>query len=222
MSAENTGHHHTPGSGSSSDGGEPPILDHGYDGIKEYDNPMPAWWTWSFWLCIFFSLPYFVYYHMGVGSSIHADYEGEMGAFFEQQSALLGDLQPDAVTLVSLLDDERAIKGGGNIFKTNCAVCHGPGGIGQTGPNLTDDVYLNIKSIEDIATIVRDGLVSKGMPAWGQKLNQTQIVIVSAYVASLRDTNGAGGKAPQGTPIAPWPTESLAPDTTPVAAVTGP
>ena len=60
------------------------------------------------------------------------------------------------------------------------------------------------------------------MPAWGAKLNQTQIVIVSAYVASLRDTNGAGGKAPQGTPIAPWPTESITPDATPVAAVTGP
>ena len=29
---------------------------------------MPAWWTWSFWLCIFFSLPYFVYYNMGVGN----------------------------------------------------------------------------------------------------------------------------------------------------------
>lgn len=201
--------------------GEPPILDHGYDGIKEYDNPMPAWWTWSFWLCVLFSVPYFVYYHMGVGASIHADYEGEMGEFFEQQAALLGDLTPDAATLVGLFDDDRAIKGGANIFKTNCAVCHGQGGVGQTGPNLTDEVYLNIKTVEDIPVLIRDGLVAKGMPAWGAKLNETQLVIVSAYVASLRGTDDGSGKAPQGTPIAPWsaePTDTTDTTGTPVAS----
>ena len=35
---------------------------HSYDGIEEYDNPMPAWWYWSFILSIVFAIGYLIYY----------------------------------------------------------------------------------------------------------------------------------------------------------------
>ncbi len=41
-----------------------PPLTHEYDGIVEYDNPMPRWWVWIFWGSFFFSLGYFIHYHV--------------------------------------------------------------------------------------------------------------------------------------------------------------
>jgi cytochrome c oxidase cbb3-type subunit 3 len=36
-----------------------PVLDHAYDGIREYDNPLPGWWTWMFVATIVFACVYF-------------------------------------------------------------------------------------------------------------------------------------------------------------------
>ena len=38
------------------------LLAHEYDGIEEYDNPLPGWWVWVFWATIAFSLGYWFYY----------------------------------------------------------------------------------------------------------------------------------------------------------------
>ena len=34
------------------------VLDHDYDGIQEYNNPLPGWWLWTFYLSIAFALVY--------------------------------------------------------------------------------------------------------------------------------------------------------------------
>jgi cytochrome c oxidase cbb3-type subunit 3 len=34
---------------------EPPLTDHSYDGIQEYDNPMPGWWVWLFVATVVYS-----------------------------------------------------------------------------------------------------------------------------------------------------------------------
>ena len=34
------------------------LLDHSYDGIQEFDNPMPRWWVYLFWVTIVFSVLY--------------------------------------------------------------------------------------------------------------------------------------------------------------------
>ena len=43
------------------------ILDHAYDGIQEYDNPLPQWWLTIFWITIVFSPLYILYFHFGGG-----------------------------------------------------------------------------------------------------------------------------------------------------------
>jgi hypothetical protein len=41
------------------------LTDHSYDGIHEYDNPLPGWWKWLFILTILFCFPYIAFYHSG-------------------------------------------------------------------------------------------------------------------------------------------------------------
>jgi cytochrome c oxidase cbb3-type subunit 3 len=184
-------------------GDEPRILDHDCDGIREYDNPMPFWWSAIFWVTILFSLPYFVFYHLGgVGTSLSEDYETEVGAFYEVQAAKLGNLKPDEATI--LATDRQRLLAGQNMFKANCATCHAPDGGGKTGPNLTDDFYINVRKPEDIFTVLRDGVEAKGMPKWGKRFSEPQLVLLSAYVAGLRGTSPASPLRSQGDRLGPW------------------
>ena len=75
------------------------LMSHGYDGIREYDNPLPGWWVWIFWATIVFSIGYWAYYQMGPGPSIVAQYEAEMQAVAERQPKAQW---PSAVTDASL------------------------------------------------------------------------------------------------------------------------
>lgn len=183
------------------------LLDHEADGIQEYDNGLPQWWTIIFWATIVFSGCYPAYYHYGVGPTVTQEYEDEVGAAAAAQVAKLGRLTPDNATIVALSTDANKVLVGRAMFRTNCAVCHGADGGGGVGPNLCDNTYINVSSPEDIARVIRDGVVPKGMPAWGPRYNDTQLALLAAYVASLRGTTPASPKAPQGdkTPP-PWST----------------
>jgi cytochrome c oxidase cbb3-type subunit 3 len=199
---------------------EAELLDHECDGIREYDNPMPAWWTGIFWISILFALPYFAFYHLGgVGTTLADNYETEVGAFYEMQAAKLGNLKPDAPTILTLATDGQKMLAGRNMFRANCATCHGPDGGGLTGPNLTDDHYINIRQPEDIFRVVHDGLPSKGMPEWASRFSEPQLVLLAAYVASLRGTHASAPRDPQGDRVAPWSARGAATPPTVTTAV---
>jgi cytochrome c oxidase cbb3-type subunit 3 len=74
-----------------------------------------------------------------------------------------------------------------------------------TGPNLTDERYLNVEKITDIVDVLTKGRANGAMPAWGNRLSPNDIVRVSAFVASLRGQNKPG-KAPEPNSklIPPW------------------
>jgi cytochrome c oxidase cbb3-type subunit 3 len=132
----------------------------------------------------------------------------------------LGELNPDANTLVKFMNQKEWMDVGKSIYKVNCVSCHGPEGGGVIGPNLCDDNYKHIKKIEDIAKVINEGVAGGAMPAWATRIpNKNDIVMVTAYVASLRGSNPAGGKGPDGSPIPPWPTAS---ESDPVAPATEP
>lgn len=179
---------------------------HVYDGIQEYDNPLPGWWTNLFWATFVFSIFYLVYYHMGAeGRTIHDDFDRHMASIMETRFAKIGNLEGDRATILKYMKDPEWLPVGKVVFRANCVSCHGAEGQGLIGPNLTDDNWKSVKKAEDLFTVISDGAANGAMPAWKRRLtHQNQIVLVAAYVASLRGSAPAGGKGPEGDPIPAW------------------
>ncbi len=62
------------------------LLDHDYDGIKEFDNNLPPWWIWLFYITILFAVIYLFHYHVfGTGLSSDNEYLQEMNPDFKPQ-----------------------------------------------------------------------------------------------------------------------------------------
>jgi len=177
---------------------EAPLTGHNYDGIQEYDNPLPGWWTWIFIGTIIFSVIYFfIAVTTGTLSAVYA-YEQD-----SQSDANAKQYVGDAPTLMALMKDPIKLKMGQGVFSVRCAACHGTNGEGLSCPNLTDEYYIHIKKIADIVDVVSNGRKNGAMPAWKTQLTPNEIVFVSAYVASLRGRNLAG-RGPEGVIIPPW------------------
>lgn len=180
-----------------------PLTGHCYDGIEEYDNPLPGWWSWLFVLTILFSAAYFFVNEAtgGMFSAVTA-YDKDVSEANERQFSSRV-FNPDAKTLVELSHDQSMLKIGEGIFQTNCVACHGRNAEGLVGPNLTDDYYLNVVKIEDFVDVITKGRKNGSMPAWSNKLSPNQIIVVASYVASLRGKN-LPGKPPEGKIPPPW------------------
>lgn len=175
------------------------LLDHNYDGIQELDNKLPPWWVYGFYATIIFAVVYMFYYHLGGGGmSSHEAYAAEMAqAKFEKDEYMRKNaLNVDENTVT--LADAAGIDDGKTIFKTNCAVCHGPQGQGLVGPNLTDNYWLHGGSLKDVFKTIKNGWPAKGMKSWATDLTPIQIKDVASYVKSLGGTNPPNPKAPQG------------------------
>ena len=175
------------------------LLDHAYDGIQEYDNPLPRWWLAIFWLTIVFSPLYILYFHFGGGLLDTEKYDAEMIAFYDRQAEqllALGDISEG--TLVDLTADASMMNGGKKIFQTKCATCHGMFGEGGIGPNLTDQYWLHGAQLMDIYATVRDGVPAKGMLSWERQLRPAELMAVSAYVGTLLGSDPPNPKGPQG------------------------
>ena len=187
-----------------SDGVENPLLDHDVDGIREYDNPLPGWWVALFWVTTVFAFPYYLFFHATPGRTIHDEYDAEVAAKAARLIATYGNLANEEPTIQKYMHDPIAMSGMNSVFKAKRAQCHAADGGGGVGPNLTDDFYINVKTMTDIANVIRVGVPLKGMPTWGGQLSETEIVLMSSYIAQLRG-KPITGKAPQGEKIAPWP-----------------
>ncbi|WP_250419066.1 MULTISPECIES: c-type cytochrome [Pontibacter] len=170
---------------------------HDFDGIQEYDNDLPPWWKMMFYVSIVFAVGYMLHYHVfKIGSLQTEEYEMEM-----EQAALLAAATPDdpnAVTDYKPLTDATALESGKKLFSTNCAACHGPEGQGTVGPNLTDEYWLHGGDVNEIFKTVKYGVPAKGMVPWQGKLTKDQILEVSSYILSLKGSNPANAKEPQG------------------------
>lgn len=180
------------------------LLDHEYDGISEYDNPTPGWWHFIFLGSVLFSAIYAAFWHSSPMSwtpyeALAADEKAYYGRLFKD----LGDLQPDEPTMVKLMADQKWMAFGGSLFAANCSQCHASNGSGITGPNLTDDRWINVKKLADVYAVISEGVGTKGMPAWKNRLGLNERILVSSYVASLR-SNPVPGKAPEGEHVDPW------------------
>ena len=175
------------------------LLDHSYDGIQEYDNPMPRWWVISFWATIIFSILYLLNVPgIGNGRGRIADYKADMARAeaIRAKNEPSGGATPEA--LAALATDRNALEEGKQLFATYCAPCHRPDGGGQIGPNLTDDAWIHGGTLTDIRTTINTGVLAKGMPEWGKVLKPGQVSAAAVYVKSLGGTNPPNPKPPEG------------------------
>lgn len=182
------------------------LQDHEFDGIQEYDNPTPGWWYLIFFLTFVFAIWYFLFYHMSnISTPVSVEFQEASAADMKMRFAEIGDLKPDAATIVRFAKSPAWLDFGSSLFKTNCVSCHGALGEGQVGPNLTDDSYKNIHKVEDLAAVVAEGAANGAMPAWKTRLHPNEVVLVASYVASLRGKNLPGPRGAEGGTIPPWP-----------------
>ncbi len=178
------------------------LLDHEYDGIQEYDNPLPRWWVAIFWACIIFAPVYVLFYHFGPGLLAHESYDKVMGAFYERQAkelAALGEVTDE--TLLTVRANPAMMTGAQKIFRVKCSPCHGVFGEGNIGPNLTDHFWIHGGRPTDIYRTVTEGVPAKGMLAWKNQLPPAQLMAVAGYVMTLQGTSPPNQKAPQGAPF---------------------
>lgn len=162
---------------------------HVYDGIEEYNNPLPAWWLWMFVATLVFSIGYLIAYP-GLGNfkgllgwSQISQYEEEVEEAREQYEPLF-EAYLD-VPIPELTQDNRALRMGQRLFANNCAQCHGSDAGGSYGfPNLSDQAWLYGNSPEQIVTSIANGRQGM-MPPWGAALSDEQIASVTTYVRSL-------------------------------------
>lgn len=181
------------------------LMEHEYDGIREYDNPTPGWWHMIFWASVVFSLFYFAFFQFSeLAWSPEGQWQRARTGYFQRLFGELGELSPDRETILSMIDDEKWMAVGASVYASNCAQCHAQDGGGINGPNLTDDHAIAVSTVEDIYATVTQGRVSKGMPAWEKRLQLNERILVSAYVAGLRGTSPASPKAPEGERIPAW------------------
>lgn len=188
--------------------GDPDTTGHVWDGIEEFNNPLPRWWLWSLYLCIIWAILYSIAYPAWpmiskatpglLGWSTRGDVAAEIAAVEEANAAINARLAEAELTAVSQ-DNELnsyAVSSGAAVFKTWCAQCHGSGAAGAKGyPNLLDDDWLWGGDIESIHTTVSHGIRTEDdddaryseMPAFGRDeiLEKVEINQAVNFVMSL-------------------------------------
>jgi len=199
--------------------GDPNTTGHVWDGIEEFDNPMPRWWLWTLYACIVWAIGYSIAYPAwpmaskataGVlGYSTRAEVAADIAAAEQANAAINTRLASVEVTEISADADlqDYAIQAGGAVFRTWCAQCHGSGaaGVQASGyPNLLDDDWLWGGDIEAITATIRHGIRTEDdadarwseMPAFGELLEPEEIEQVVNFVSTL-----SGGAAMDATQV---------------------
>lgn len=174
-------------------------MGHSFDGIEEYDNPLPKWWFWLFVGTLVFSVGYLILYPgLGNWKGILPGYQNgwtqvnEWQKEMDKADAKFGPIFAKfaAMPVEEVAKDPQALKMGGRLFASNCSVCHGSDAKGAYGfPNLTDNDWLYGGEPETIKTTIMHGRQA-AMPAWKDVLGEAGIRNVAGYVRSLsgRDT----------------------------------
>lgn len=199
---------------------------HAWDGdLQEYNNPLPVWWVYTFYVTVAFAIVYWTIYPSwpfgkgwlgGVSNVTYVDSAGETkthswntrAVFLEDMNEAAAAQQP-YFTKVSSLSYEQIAKdpemngfilsAGKALFAENCAACHQAGGQGVVGffPNLTDDDWLYGGSFDTIHETLVGG--RRGyMPTFSEVLSGTQIDQLANYVASLSGIGHDASKAAAG------------------------
>jgi cytochrome c oxidase cbb3-type subunit III len=184
--------------------GHDELLEHEYDGIREYDNPLPRWWVWIFAGSFWFSIAYFFHYHVSLnGQSVAASYDADVAEARENQAKASLTEPVSEESLGKLMADPALMNDAKGLFGLRCTPCHGDKAQGTIGPNLTDSAWIHGSGrLTDIFGVIDQGVLAKGMPAWSKQLSPIEVRKLAAFVGTQRGMN-VPGKAPEGAVTAP-------------------
>jgi len=166
------------------------VTNHTWDGdLQEYNNPMPRWWLWLFYITIIFGLFYIVLYP-GAGSftgslgwSQTGQYEEEISDAQKTYGPIFAAYSKQAIP--TLAKNPKAMQAGQRLFLNYCATCHGSDARGSMGfPNLRDGDWLYGGAPENIKLSIMNGR-NGIMPPMGAALGDDGVKAVAAYVLSL-------------------------------------
>ena len=172
--------------------------------LEEYNNPLPNWWRWMFFLTIFFALIYLALYP-GLGSyrgqfgwTSRGQYNQEMATADATYGKIFDAYQKE--DLKTLAADPKARAIGQRLFLNYCAQCHGSDAKGGRGfPNLTDNDWLwggTPDKIEETILNGRNGV----MPPFAA-LGQDSIEDLANYVRSLSGLSHDAARAAKGSQL---------------------
>lgn len=199
-----------------------PTTGHEWDGIREYDKPMPRWWLITFYITIVWGLGYTIFYPAWplingatpgiLGYSSRGEVQAEIDAVNERNAEITAKLV--ATPLEEIKNDPDLVNfataGGSAVFDTYCSQCHGSGAQGAKGyPNLLDDDWLWGGSLEEIRATIAHGVRWDSdddtryseMPAFGDILETEEITAVVEYVRKLSNQEFDAAKAEPGAEI---------------------
>ncbi len=196
--------------------------------LQEYNNPLPTWWVYGFYVTIAFAITYWIIYPSwpfgksflpGVNKVTYVNAEGKEESWhWNTRAKLLKETQDAAAQqkpyydkIASLPYDKVAkdpelssfvLSAGKAIFSDNCAPCHQAGGQGKIGyfPNLTDDDWLYGGDFDKINETVTHGRHGY-MPPFGEALEPAQIDALANYVLSLSGEKVNAVKAAEGNKL---------------------
>lgn len=167
------------------------VQTHGHvwdENLEEFNNPLPRWWMWLFYITLIFAVVYLVVYpgfgtHQGsFGWSSAGQYNGEIAKANAQYGPIFDKYLKQDVKAVAA--DGEARQMGERLFLTYCAQCHGSDARGAKGfPNLTDSDWLYGGAPDVIKTTIMEGR-NGVMPPFTQ-LGGESIKDVANYVRSL-------------------------------------
>jgi cytochrome c oxidase cbb3-type subunit 3 len=196
---------------------------HEWDGIKELNTPLPTWWLYVFYFCIFISIVYMIFfpawplpgggYTPGVlGWSSRDRLQSDLAAWREREAEWNSRIEQAPLAAIAADPDMLAVAtvAGRSIFANNCAACHGTNGVGRPGgyPALVDDDWIWGGTLDNIHTTVVHGIRNttdpeariSQMPAYGVDglLTTAEISAVAEHVLFLA---GLGADNAQGSQI---------------------
>ena len=179
-------------------------MGHAFDGIEEYDNPLPRWWFLLFIGTLVFGIGYLILYPgLGNWKGTLPGYEDgwtqtkQWQREIDRADAEYGPIfaKYAAMSIEDAAKDPQALKMGASLYANYCAICHGSDAKGSLGfPNLTDNVWRWGGESQTIKTTILHGRTA-AMPAWLAVIGEEGVHNVAAYVRQ----DLAGLALPEGT-----------------------
>jgi cytochrome c oxidase cbb3-type subunit III len=178
------------------------LLDHEADGIREFDNAMPRWWLYTFYVTIAFSVLYMVNFHVlpapiAGPAGVEAEYRADVAA----AAMARGTSAHAPAVAVAALTDAASLAKGQAIFASQtslCQSCHRSDLGGLVGPDLTDERWLHGCTAAEVMRSISTGYPTRGMLPYGggPKLSDADLRQLASFVLSRRGSHPPTPKVP--------------------------